>query len=154
MGEWASEGPASAAASAGWGRWGHMNMNWRLSIAAVAALIALGETAKAEILEAGPASAGAAQNNGTVTCKFFNAGSNAASIVSWEIWNAAGVRQQISDDTCGNPLAPQKFCQYVARAVYYSLSTYTCRAVTSGVEENISGTMQTDQLLLSIPVRK
>jgi hypothetical protein len=134
-----------------------MDMNWRVSIAAVAALIALGETAKAGIWEAGPGSAGPAQSNGTVTCLFFNAAvSTAASIDSREIWNSAGGREVISGDSCGNPLPQQKFCQYVARTS--DNFSYTCRAVISGVEENIRGTMniysETGQLLLSIEMKR
>ncbi len=52
-----------------------MIMNWRLTIAAVAALIALGGTAEADILTAGPAYGGTGQLNGRVFCWLFNTGS-------------------------------------------------------------------------------
>jgi hypothetical protein len=43
-----------------------MIMNWRLSVAAVAVLIALGGIAEADVLTAGPVYAGPGQLNGRV----------------------------------------------------------------------------------------
>jgi hypothetical protein len=133
-----------------------MIMNLRLSVAAIAALVALGRAAEADILVGGPGDAREAQLNGTLICSFFNGGSNAVSINTPEIWSSTVGRVAIFDNTCRSPLAPQKTCQYASK--YLQRAIYACRAITGGVEENIFGTMQiyssTGQLLLSLPMRK
>jgi hypothetical protein len=50
-----------------------MIMNWRRSIAAIVALVALGGTAEADILVAGPGCGGPEQVNGKVVCCHRNA---------------------------------------------------------------------------------
>ena len=68
-----------------------MIIKWRLTIAAVAALIALGGTAQADILTAGPAYGGSGQLNGRVFCWLFNTGSSGATIPTRQIWNSLKV---------------------------------------------------------------
>ena len=131
-------------------------MNWRLSLAAIAALVALDGTARADILASGPGDGGPAQAGGTVVCRLFNAGSSATTITAPEIWSSFTGKVAPSHDECTGTLAAQKFCQYfLAQA---TRATYACRAVTSGVEENIRGTIliygTTGQLLLSLPMEK
>jgi hypothetical protein len=137
-------------------RWGHIIMNWRLSVAAIAALIALDGTARADTLTSGPGDAGPSQSGGVVVCRLFNAGSSAATISAREIWSSFTGKVAPSHDECTGRLAGQKFCQYFVAPA--TRATYVCRAVTSGVEEEIRGTMlifgSTGQLLLSLPMEK
>jgi hypothetical protein len=137
-------------------RRGHIMMNWRLSVAAIAALVALDGTARADIIASGPGDGGPAQSGGTVVCRLFNAGGSAAAVSAREIWSSFTGKVAPSHDECTGVLAAQKFCQYFLAPA--SRATYACRAVTSGLEENIRGTMliysTTGHLLLSLPMEK
>jgi hypothetical protein len=66
-----------------------MIIKGRLSIAAVAALIAFGGTAEAGILTAGPVYAVGA-TNGKVVCWLFNAGINTVTVSARQIFNTDG----------------------------------------------------------------
>ena len=129
-------------------------MNWRRGVAAVAALIALGGTAEADILSAGPGYGGPEQVNGKVVCWLFNAGSTNVTIPTRQIFHSRLGSATLAGDTCTVALAPQKTCSYYATAV---AGTYTCRVVTSGTEENISGSMEiytpADYPLVSLPMK-
>ena len=131
-------------------------MNWRLGIVAIAALIALDGTARADTFASGPGDGGPAQSGGVVVCRLFNAGGSAVTISSREIWSSFTGKVAPSHDECTGALAGQKFCQYFVGQA--SRATYACRAITSGVEENIRGTMliysSTGALLLSLPMEK
>ena len=137
-------------------RRGSIIMNWRLSVAAIAALITLDGTARADIFASGPGDGGPAQSGGTVVCRLFNAGGSAATVSSREIWSSFIGKVAPSHDECTGVLAAQKFCQYFLTPA--SRATFACRAVTSGLEENIRGTMliysTSGQLLLSLPMEK
>jgi hypothetical protein len=132
-------------------------MNWRLTIAAAAMLIALGRTAEADILTAGPAYAGPGQLNGRVFCWLFNTGTTSVTISNREIWSSIKLPASIalSGDSCKPVLAPGRSCQFFAGT---GTGTYTCRAITNGVENDIVGTMQmynsSDVLLVTIPMAK
>ncbi len=132
-----------------------MIMNWRLSVAAVAVLIALGGIAKADILTAGPVYAGTGQLNGRVFCWLFNTGSSSATLPTRQIWNSLKGSVALTGDSCTGTLATGKSCEYFAGA---GTGTYTCRAITNGIENNISGTMQiynsADVLLVTVPMAK
>jgi hypothetical protein len=133
-----------------------MIMKWHLSIAAVAALIALGGTAEAgETLTAGPAYCGAEQlaNGALVVCQLFNTGSATAVISSRQLFNSSRGSIAPVGNTCTSALAPLKSCEYYAKT---GSGTYTCRAVIT--EGTLAGTMEiyssTDQLLVSVPMTK
>jgi len=134
-----------------------MIMKWRLTIAAVVALIALGGTAEADILTAGPAYGGTGQLNGRVFCWLFNTGTSNATIAVREIWNSFRSLGPVAltSDSWTRVLTPGKSCEFFAGM---SSGTYTCRAVTNGVENNVVGTMQlynsADVLLVTIPMAK
>jgi hypothetical protein len=136
-----------------------MIMKWRLSVAAMGTLIALGGTAEAGILTAGPAYGGARGISGKVVCWLFNTGSTTVTVSSRQIFSTDGgftnQSVSVSSDGCRNPLGADKGCQFSASA---SAVAYTCRAVISGVEENVGGAMQilspTSQLILTIPMKK
>jgi len=135
----------------------HIIMKWRLSIAAAAALIALGGAAKAGILASAPGEAGPAQVGAAVVCRLFNAGSSSVTVSSREIWSSfLTAKVAISHDECTRALGAQKFCQYFMSPA--DRATYACRAVISGVEEDVRGTMlifsSSGQLLLSLPMTK
>ena len=141
----------------GWSM-GHVIMNGRLSIAVVAALIAFGGTAEARILTAGPAFAAGA-SNGQVFCWLFNTGSNPVTVAARQILVTGGSSYgqfTISGDGCRNPLGVNKGCLFSASIGPYA-EAYTCLAVVTGVEEDVSGTMQimssTRQILLTIPLK-
>jgi hypothetical protein len=120
-----------------------MIMNLRLSVAAIAALVALGGAAEADIFASAPGDGGAAQETGTVHCRIFNGGSNAVSISSREIWTSSsgGFRFPAYGDTCQAPLRPQNSCLYYGKYTRRG-AAYASRAITGGAEENISGTME------------
>jgi len=133
-----------------------MIMKWHLSIAAIAALIALSGTAEAgEILTAGPAYGGDEQLTGgsSVVCALFNTGSNTARISLTEIINSkgGGTAVTILSNSCAGTLLPEKTCDYFAHT---SSGTYTCRAVIT--EGNVTGTMAiynaSNHLLVSFPM--
>jgi hypothetical protein len=138
-----------------------MIMNWRRSIAAIVALVALGGTAQADILTAGPLYGGAGQLNGKVICWLFNTGSSTVTVSSRQIFSTDGGFTNLSvtptSDGCRNPLGAEKGCQFSAPTGGATVA-FTCRAVISGAEENVGGTMQilspTSQLLVSIPIKK
>jgi hypothetical protein len=138
-----------------------MIMKWRLSVAAIAALIALGGTAEAGILTAGPAYGGAGGISGKVVCWLFNTGNTTVTVSSRQIFSTDGgftnLPVSVTSDGCKNPLGAEKGCQFSASASASAVA-YTCRAVISGVEENVGGTMQilspTSQLMLTIPMKK
>jgi hypothetical protein len=133
-----------------------MIMKWHLSVAAVAALIALGGTAEAgETLTAGPTYGGAEQlvNGALVVCQLFNTGSTTAVISSRQIFNSSRGLIAAVGNTCTSALLPLKSCEYYAKT---GPGTYTCRAVIN--EGTLTGTMEiyssTDQLLVSVPMTK
>jgi hypothetical protein len=132
-----------------------MIMNWRRSIAAIVALVALGGTAEADILMAGPGYGGPEQVNGKVVCWLFNAGSTNVTIPTRQIFHSRLGSATLAGDTCTVALAPLKTCSYYATAV---AGTHTCRAITSGADENISGSIQiytpADHPLLSLSMKK
>jgi hypothetical protein len=134
-----------------------MIMNWRLSVAAVAVLIALGGTAEADVLTAGPVYAGSGQLNGRVFCWLFNTGTTNATISSREIWSSIKLPASVAltGDSCNTVLMPGRSCQFFAGT---GTGTYTCRANTNGIDNRISGTMQlynsADVLLVTIPMAK
>ena len=136
-----------------------MIMKWHLSIAAFAALITLAGPAEAgETLTAGPAYGGAGGISGKVVCWLFNTGNTTVTVSSRQIFSTDGgfanLPVSVTSDGCRNPLGAEKGCQFSASA---SAVAYTCRAVISGVEENVGGTMQilspTSQLMLTIPMK-
>ena len=94
-------------------------------------------------------------------CWLFNTGSNTVTVSSRQIFSTDGgfTNQPVSvtSDGCRNPLGAEKGCQFSASASASAVA-YTCRAVISGVEENVGGTMQilspTSQLMLTIPMKK
>jgi hypothetical protein len=134
-----------------------MIMNRHLNLAAAALLIALGGAAKADILTAGPVYAGTAQSGGRVFCWLFNTGTGDVTIPTRQIFNNLKGSVALASDTCGVSLAPGRSCNYFANA---GTGTYTCRAITEGVEPMLSGTLQiytavsTDQLLVTVPMSK
>ena len=130
-------------------------MKWRLSVVAIAALIALGGTAEAGILTAGPSYGGAEQlvNGALVVCHLFNTGGAAAVISTRQLFNSSRGLITPVGNTCTSALAPQKSCDYYAKT---GPGTYTCRVVLT--EGTLAGTMEiyssTDQLLVSVPMTK
>jgi hypothetical protein len=133
-----------------------MIMKWHLSIAAIAAVIALGGTAEAgETLTAGPSYGGAEQltNGALVVCHLFNTGSTTAVISTRQLFNSSRGLVTPVGNTCTSALAPQKSCDYYAKT---GPGTYTCRVVVT--EGSLAGTMEiyssTDQLLVSVPMTK
>ena len=82
-----------------------MIMNWRLSVAAVAVLIALGGTAEADVLTAGPVYAGPGQLNRRVFCWLFNTGTTNATISSRKIWSSIKVANRRRFDHPSSPAA-------------------------------------------------
>jgi hypothetical protein len=138
-----------------------MIMNWRRGVAAAVALIALCGTAQADILTAGPLYGGAGQLNGKVICWLFNTGSSTVTVSSRQIFSTDGGFTNLSVtptmDGCRNPLGAEKGCQFSAPTGAAAVA-FTCRAVISGAEENVGGTMQilspTSQLLVSTPIKK
>ena len=132
-----------------------MIMNWRRGVAAIVALMTLCGTARADILTAGPVYGGSGQLNGRVFCFLFNTGSNNVTIPTRQIWNSTKGSVALAGDSCGISLAPGRTCEYFANM---GAGTYTCRAITNGIEENVSGTMQmltsADHLLLTLRMKK
>jgi hypothetical protein len=135
-----------------------MTMKWHRSVAAIAALIALGGTAEAgEILTAGPAYGGDEQlaSGSSVVCALFNTGSTPAVISLRQIINSkgGGTAVTIVSSSCTSALLPEKTCDYFAHT---SSGTYTCRAVIT--EGNVTGTMAiysaSNHLLVSVPMTK
>jgi hypothetical protein len=96
-----------------------------------------------------------------VFCWLFNTGSNTVTVSSRQIFSTDGgfTNRSVAptSDGCRNPLGAEKGCQFSASTGAEAVA-FTCRAVISGAEENVSGTMQilspTSQLLLSIPMKK
>lgn len=133
-----------------------MIMNWRLAIAAVAALIMLGGTAEADILTAGPSYAGPGQVGGRVFCWLFNTGSSSVTISTRQILNSLrGPNSVALTNSCTATLLAGRSCEFFAGT---GAGTYTCRAITNGAENDVVGTMQmynsSDVLLVTIPMAK
>jgi hypothetical protein len=135
-----------------------MIVNRLLSIAAAIALIALGGTARAAILTAGPAYGGPGLVNMRVDCRLFNTGTTEVTISSREIWSNSTPVGQLRN-TCAGALAPGKSCVFfleIQGPTTGDRTDYTCRAVTNGIDNNVSGTIQiyTKQVLATMPMRK
>jgi len=133
-----------------------MIMKWRRSVAAIAALIALGGTAEAgEILTAGPIYGGKDQltNGALVVCQLFNTGNGNAVISYRQIFNSSKGLIALVGNTCISALPAQKSCDFYART---GPGTYTCRAVVT--EGAVTGTLAIysadDHLLVSVPMSK
>ena len=133
-----------------------MIMKWHLSVAAIAALVALGGSAEAgEVLTAGPSYGGAGQltNGALVVCHLFNTGNGTATISYRQIFNSSRGSITPVGNTCISGLPPQKSCDYYAKA---GAGTYTCRAVIA--DGYVTGTMEiydaSVQLLVSVPMSK
>jgi hypothetical protein len=134
-------------------------MNGRLSIAAVAALIAFGGTAEARVLTAGPAFTNGS-SNGKVICWLFNTGSSTATVAARQVFftdgDSSNGQLTVSSDGCRNPLGVNRGCQFSASTGPF-VNAYTCLAVVTGVEEDVSGAMQvmssTGEVLLTVPLK-
>ena len=115
----------------------------RVAATAIVALIALGGVAKADILSGGPLYAGSpAEIGGTVVCRLFNAGGFSVSVSSRQIWDNTGASVVLSSDTCGVAVTPGKYCAYTAKIA--GNLAFSCRAVTNGVDNNVSGVIEID----------
>jgi hypothetical protein len=131
----------------------------RLSIAAVAALISIGGTAEAGVLTAGPAYISVGGSNGRVVCWLFNTGTTPVTVFSRRIfaYDSGNTNSllPVTSDACENPLGADRGCQFSASTGPF-VGAYTCKAVVTGVEEDVSGTMQvmspTGQVLLTVPL--
>ena len=132
-----------------------MRTNRYLIIAAIAAAVTLGGTAKAEIFVAGPAYAGVNQHTGWVRCLLFNAGKNVVVISNREIYHGFKGLLVEAGNNCTSALQPGKSCDYYVRG---STGTFTCRVVTTDSTDRLSGTLQFDDAngepLLSIPLSR
>jgi hypothetical protein len=122
---------------------------------AITALIALGGVAQADIISGGPLYAGSpAEINGFVNCRLFNAGIYGVTVTNRQIWDNTGVSEGLFADSCGPVVAPGKYCSYTAKIA--GNFAFSCRAVTNGVDNNVSGVIEIDnsagQPLFVIPL--
>jgi hypothetical protein len=106
---------------------------------AIAALIALGGVAEADILSGGPLYGGASSVGGVVTCRFFNTGISNVTFSSRQIWANTGSSVSLISDSCNVAIAPGKYCAYSAGIT--GNFAYSCRAVINGIDNNVSGEM-------------
>jgi hypothetical protein len=137
---------------------GEMTKSRLLSIAVAFVLIALGETARAAILTAGPAWA---PMQFFVYCRLFNTGSTPEIISTAQIWNGDGALLTLmKGDTCGagRELRQGASCIYSAMVDVVVPNVYTCRAVTNGADDNVSGAMnilgKSGEILVTVPMGK
>jgi|SRR5215470_4680200 len=115
----------------------------RVAATAIAALIALGGVAKADILSGGPLYAGSpAEIGGTVVCRLFNAGIASITVSTRQIWDNTGASVVLSSDTCTVAIASGKYCAYTAKIA--GNLAFSCRAVTNGIDNNVSGVIEID----------
>ena len=106
---------------------------------AIAALIALGGVAQADILSGGPLYGGAPSIGGVVTCRFFNTGTSNVTFAHRQIWANTGSLVPLISDSCNVATAPGKYCAYSAGIT--GNFAYSCRAVINGINNNVSGEM-------------
>ena len=115
----------------------------RVAATAIVALIALGGAAKADILSGGPLYAGSpAEIGGTVVCRLFNAGISSITVSTRQIWDNTGASDGLFSDSCGVPVTPGKYCAYTAKIA--GNLAFSCRAVTNGIDNNVSGVIEID----------
>ena len=104
------------------------------------AMLTIGGSARAEIWSAGPAYPGN-PTNGSVTCRIFNAGLNAVTVVTREIFeNGNTTPVGLSSDTCATAVPSLGYCAFVASAA--GNFAYSCRVITNGTDDNISGVIE------------
>jgi hypothetical protein len=133
-----------------------MITNRTLHVATAALLIALGGTAKAATLTAGPAYGGVGQYGGRVFCQLFNTGTTNATITTRAIFNDSSGPLPLVYDACNRTLFPARSCVYFVNA---TAGAYTCRAITSA-DANVTGTMEIftnvsdEHLLVMVPMTK
>jgi hypothetical protein len=120
-----------------------------------ALLIALGGTAQADILTAGPAYGGTGQLGGRVFCQLFNTGTTGVVVSARQIY-VDGRLLTLVGDSCGR-LAPGQSCDYHVNA---SGGAYSCRAVVDGEMPMVTGTMEIftkasdEHLLVMVPMTR
>ena len=106
---------------------------------AIAALIALGGVAEADIFTGGPLYGGASSTGGVVTCRFFNAGTSNVTFAYRQIWANTGSLVSLVSDSCNVAVGAGKYCAYSAGIT--GNFAYSCRAVINGIDNNVSGEM-------------
>jgi hypothetical protein len=129
----------------------------RVATTAIAALIALGGVAQADILSGGPLYGGSpAEINGFVNCRIFNAGGYTVTVSIRQIWDNTGASVVLLSDSCGVAVAAGKYCAYTAKIT--GNLAFSCRAVTNATDNNVSGVIEIDnsasQPLFVIPLHR
>jgi hypothetical protein len=100
------------------------------------AMLTTGGSAWADIWSAGPAYPGVPA--GSVTCRIFNAGLAAVTVTVREIFlNTSTTPVALSSDTCAAAVPSQGYCAFSATVA--GNFAYSCRVITSGTDNNISG---------------
>jgi hypothetical protein len=127
----------------------------RVATTAIAALIALGGVAQADILSGGPLYAGSpAELNGFVNCRLFNAGVYGVTVTNRQIFDNTGASVVLFTDSCSPVVTAGKYCAYTAKIT--GNFAFSCRAVTNGIDNNVSGVIEIDnsanQPLFVIPL--
>ena len=88
-------------------------------------------------------------------CWLFNTGSTSAAITTRQIWNSTKGSVALIGDSCTRTLEAGKSCEYYTVT---GAGTYTCRAITNGVDNDVVGMMQLynsgDGLLVTLPMAK
>jgi hypothetical protein len=103
------------------------------------AMLTIGGGARAEIWSAGPAYPGN-PTGGSVTCRIFNAGLAPVTVVARQIFvNASVAPVALSSDTCTAAVPPQGYCAFAASPAAIFNFAFSCRVVTNGSDNNISG---------------
>jgi hypothetical protein len=104
------------------------------------AMLTIGGGARADIWSAGPAYPGN-PTGGFVTCRIFNAGLTAVTVVTREIFNnASATPVTLSSDTCTGVVPPLGYCAFAAAPG--GNFAFSCRVITNGSDNNISGAIE------------
>ncbi|MBV9289026.1 MAG: hypothetical protein JO288_14635 [Hyphomicrobiales bacterium] len=119
------------------------------------AMLTIGGGARAEIWSAGPAYPGN-PTSGSVTCRIFNAGLAAVTVTARQIFdNGSSTPIGLSSDTCAAAVPPLGYCAFAAPAA--GNFAYSCRVITNGADDNISGVVEVRALngvSAILPLRK
>ena len=106
------------------------------------AMLIIGGSARADIWSAGPAYPGN-PTGGSVTCRIFNAGLAPVTVVTRQILDNASVTPvALSSDTCTAAVPPLGYCAFAASPAAIFNFAFSCRVVTNGIDNNISGAIE------------
>ena len=121
----------------------------RLVLITLAILTGLGGAAHADIYAAGPAY-GANPTGGVATCRVINVGTTSVNILLRQIITNTNSILPLSADSCGVAVAPGGNCAFTASVPgNFALS---CRLFVSGIDPQISGTLDVQNPLGTVRV--